>query len=102
MFFLRTATLQIGPERYSMADGFFFDFKVPFYDSDQLATASFTVSNLSPSSRLGIQKDQVVILNAGYEDDMGVIFVGQVASCRHKQNGVEWQTKITATAALGQ
>ena len=28
MFFLRTATLQIGPERYSMADGFFFDFKV--------------------------------------------------------------------------
>ena len=44
----------------------------------------------------------MVILNAGYEDDVGALFVGQVASCSHKQNGVEWQTKITATAALDQ
>ncbi len=101
-FFLRTAMLQIGPLKYNMADGFFFDFEVPFYDSDQLVTASFTVNNLSEPSRMGIQKNQVVILNAGYEDDMGVLFVGQVTNCSHKQSGVEWQTKITATAALAQ
>ena len=101
-FFVRSATLQIGPLKYSMNDGFYFEFEVPFYDSDQLVTASFTVNNLSATSRTGIQKNQVVILNAGYEDDMGVLFVGQVASCSHKQNGVEWQTKITATAALDQ
>lgn len=101
-FFLRSAMLQIGPLKYSMDDGFYFEFEVPFYDSDQLVTASFTVNNLSESSRLGIQKNQVVILNAGYEDDVGALFVGQVASCNHKQNGVEWQTKITATAALDQ
>ena len=65
-FFLRSAMLQ-----YSMDDGFYFEFEVPFYDSDQLVTASFTVNNLSESSRLGIQKNQVVILNAGYEDDVG-------------------------------
>lgn len=101
-FFLRSAVLQIGPLKYNMDDGFYFEFEVPFYDSDQLVTASFTVNNLSESSRLGIQKNQVVILNAGYEDDVGALFVGQVASCSHKQNGVEWQTKITATAALDQ
>ena len=101
-FFLRSAMLQIGPLKYNMDDGFYFEFEVPFYDSDQLVTASFTVNNLSESSRLGIQKNQVVILNAGYEDDVGALFVGQVASCSHKQNGVEWQTKITATAALDQ
>lgn len=101
-FFLRSAMLQIGPLKYNMDDGFYFEFEVPFYDSDQLVTASFTVNNLSESSRLGIQKNQVVILNAGYEDDVGALFVGQVASCNHKQNGVEWQTKITATAALDQ
>lgn len=101
-FFLRSATLQIGPLKYSMDNGFYFEFEVPFYDSDQLVTASFTVNNLSATSRAGIQKNQVVILNAGYEDDMGVLFVGQVASCSHRQNGVEWQTKITATAALDQ
>ncbi|MBS6956515.1 MAG: hypothetical protein KH230_25220 [Enterocloster asparagiformis] len=101
-FFIRSATLQIGTLKYNMNDGFYFEFDVPFYDSDQLVTASFTINNLSPSSRAGIQKNQVVILNAGYEDDMGVLFVGQVASCSHKQSGVEWQTKITATAALDQ
>lgn len=101
-FFLRSATLQVGTLKYRMDDGFYFDFEVPFYDSDQLATATFAVNNLSPTTRAGIQKNQVVILNAGYEDDAGVLFVGQVAGVSHKQNGVEWQTKITATAALSQ
>ena len=101
-FFIRSAFLQIGPLKYNMNDGFYFEFEVPFHDSEQLTTASFTVNNLNATSRAGIQKNQVVILNAGYEDDMGVLFVGQVASCSHRQNGVEWQTKITATAALDQ
>ena len=79
-FFLRSATLQIGPLKYNMNDGFYFDFEVPFYDSDQLLTASFTVYNLNPTSRQGIVKNQVVILNAGYEDDEGVLFVGQVVA----------------------
>lgn len=101
-FFLRSATIQVGPLRYDMDDGFYFEFEVPFYDSDQLVTATCTINNLSATSRAGIQKNQVVILNAGYEDDMGVLFVGQVAAVSHKQNGVDWQTKITATAALDQ
>lgn len=101
-FFLRAASLQIGTLRYDMGAGFYFDFEVPFYDSEQLSTASITINNLSASSRAGIQKNQVVILNAGYEGDVGVLFVGQVASVSHKQSGVEWQTKINATAALSQ
>lgn len=101
-FFLRSAMIQVGTSKYCMDDGFYFDFEVPFFDSDQLSTATFTVNNMSPSARAGIQKNQVVILNAGYQDDTGVLFVGQVASYSHKQNGVEWQTKITATAALDQ
>ena len=48
------------------------------------------------------KKNQVIILNAGYEGDVGALFVGQVASVSHKQSGTEWQTKITATAALSQ
>lgn len=101
-FFLRSATIQVGPLKYDMDDGFYFEFEVPFYDSDQLISATITINNLSATSRVGIQKNQVVILNAGYEDDMGVLFVGQVAAVNHKQNGVDWQTKITATTALDQ
>lgn len=101
-FFLRSATMQVGPLKYDMDDGFYFEFEVPFYDSDQLVTATFTINNLNATSRAGMQKNQVVILNAGYEDDVGVLFVGQVSAVSHKQNGVDWQTKITATAALDQ
>lgn len=101
-FFLRSASLQIGPLKYSMDEGFYFDFEVPFYDSDELTTASITITNLNATSRAGIVKNQVVILNAGYEGDVGALFVGQVASVSHKQSGTEWQTKITATAALSQ
>ena len=71
-FFLRSATLQIGPLKYNMNDGFYFDFEVPFYDSDQLITASFTVYNLNPTSRQGIVKNQVVILNAGIVGALGL------------------------------
>lgn len=101
-FFLRSASLQVGTSRYSMDDGFYFDFEVPFYDSDQLSTAGMTIYNMSPASRAAIQKNQVVIINAGYQDDVGVLFVGQVATYSHKQNNTDWQTKITATAALDQ
>ena len=101
-FFIRCATLQIGTLKYTMNDGFYFEFEVPFYDSEQLPTATFTVNNLNATTRANIKKNQVIILNAGYEDDMGVLFVGQVASVSHKQSGVEWQTKLTATAALNQ
>ena len=50
-FFLRSASLQIGPLKYSMDDGFYFDFDVPFYDSEQLTTASFTKAVRTPASR---------------------------------------------------
>ncbi len=56
-FFLRSATLQIGPLKYNMNDGFYFDFEVPFYDSDQLITASFTVYNLNPDLSSGHCKE---------------------------------------------
>ena len=64
-------------------------FEVPFYDSDELTTASITITNLNATSRAGIVKNQVVILNAGYEGDVGALFVGQVASVSHKQSGTE-------------
>lgn len=101
-FFMRSAMVQIGTSKYNMDDGFQFEFEVPFFDSDELSTATISINNMSPAARAAIQKNQVVILNAGYQDDVGVLFVGQVATYNHKQNGVDWQTKITATAALDQ
>ena len=38
-----------------------------------------------------------VIINAGYEGDLGVIFVGQVSGLSHKHSSTAWTTNITAT-----
>lgn len=98
-FWKRAATLQIGPRRYDMA-GLYFEFDVPFRDSEALGMATITVHNLAESTRNSIQQGTPVILNAGYEGDVGVIFTGKASRVMHKQSGTEWITTITAAEAL--
>ena len=45
-FWMREATLQIGGKVYGM-DDLYFEFEVPFEDSDTLQSATFKVYNLS-------------------------------------------------------
>ena len=73
-FWIREATLQIGSKRYGM-DDLYFEFDVPFEDSDTLQTATFKAYNLSEATRKSIKRGNVIILNAGYEGDVGAIFV---------------------------
>lgn len=96
---MRSANLQIGNNRYGMED-LYFEFEVPFEDSTQLPTATFKIYNMKEATRKGIQKNDAVILNAGYEGDVGCVFVGAVDACQHQHNGTEWITTIHATAAL--
>ena len=96
---MRSATLQIGHNRYSMED-LFFEFEVPYKDSTQLPTASFKIYNMAEATRKGIKKNDAVILNAGYEGDVGCVFVGAVDACQHQHSGTEWITTIHSTAAL--
>jgi hypothetical protein len=98
-FWIREATLQIGGNKYSM-ENFNFTFEIPFEDSDELTTATINISNLSESTRNGIKKGHAVIVNAGYKDDIGCIFVGKVVGLYHKKDSTEWNTKIIATVAL--
>ena len=100
-FWMREASLQIGSKKYSM-DNLYFEFEVPFEDSDTIQTAKFKAYNLSESTRKGIKRGDVIILNAGYEGDVGAIFVGQVSACSHKHQNTEWITEISATAAMDQ
>ena len=100
-FWMREASLQIGSKKYSM-DNLYFEFEVPFEDSDTIQTAKFKAYNLSESTRKGIKRGDVIILNAGYEGDVWAIFVGQVSACSHKHQNTEWITEISATAAMDQ
>ena len=60
-FWLRSATLQIWGNRYSM-DDLAFDFEVPFEDSDELTTATVNAYNLSANTRNSIKKGDPVII----------------------------------------
>ena len=98
-FWKRAATLQIGKRRYDLSD-LYFTFEVPFEDSEELKVATIVAHNLSQTTRSEIKKGMVIILNAGYEGDVGTIFVGKVSRCASRKDGTEWITTITAAEAL--
>ena len=98
-FWLRSSTLQVGGNIYSL-DDFAFEFDVPFEDNEQLMTIKVTIYNLAESTRGSIRKNQPVIINAGYRGDIGVIFQGMVSNHLSKHKGTEWITEITATEVM--
>lgn len=98
-FWKRQATLQIGSKRFGM-DDFYFKFTVPFEDSEKLGTATIEAYNLSPATRNSIKKGMPIILNAGYEGDIGAIFTGKVSQVSDKHSGTEVITTIAAAEAL--
>lgn len=98
-FWIRDATLQMGAKKYTL-EGLNFSFEIPFEDNDELTTATVTATNLSEDTRNNIKRGDPVIVNAGYEDDVGCLFVGKVAALSHKKDATDWTTKVTATVAL--
>ncbi len=98
-FWKRAATLQVGPHLYNLSN-LYFTFEVPFADSEELGTAVVVANNLSADTRNSIKKGSVIIVNAGYEGDLGTIFTGKVSKAASKKNGTEWITTITAAEAL--
>jgi CYTH domain-containing protein len=100
-FWIREATLQIGANKYSL-DSLNFSFEIPFEDSEELTTATITAMNLSENTRNNIRKGHAVIVNAGYENDIGCILVGRVAGLSHKKDSTDWTTKIIATVATNE
>lgn len=98
---MRAATIQIGSSRYTL-DELHFAFDVRFEANVRLCTAEAQVYNLSATTRNAIEKGQPLIINAGYRDDIGVIFNGEINSAVHEKQNVDWVTKIGATAVLAQ
>lgn len=93
-FWIRDATLVIGHNKYTL-DGLDFSFEIPFDDSDEPPVATVKVTNLSPNTRANIKKNDPVVLNAGYQGDVGCILVGKVVGLKHKQSNVDWTTTMT-------
>ena len=93
-FWIRDANLTIGHNKYTLG-GLNFSFEIPFEDSDEPPVATVTVTNLSANTRANIKKNDPVVLNAGYEGDVGCILIGKVTGLKHKQSGTDWTSTIT-------
>ena len=93
-FWIREATLIIEHNKYSLS-GLNFKFDISFEDSDEPPVATITVTNLSANTRANIKKHDTVILNAGYEGDVGCILIGKIVGLKHKQSNVDWTSTLT-------
>lgn len=73
---MRSATLQIGSKRYGM-DDLYFEFEVPFEDSDTLQTAKFKAYVIAWLKEHGVKVDETeldaLIEAAVYELNQGII-----------------------------
>lgn len=100
-FWKRQATLQLGGNRYTL-DDLRFTFEVASEDDAGLPICKLEIYNLSPSTRAAIAKNTPIILNGGYQGDVGSLFVGGVANFSHEEGDLDVVTKITAADSLEQ
>ena len=93
-FWIRAATLVIGHNKYSL-ENMDFSFEIPFEDTDEPPVATIKVTNLAASTRASIERNDLVILNAGYEGNVGCLLVGRIVGLTHKQSNVDWTSTFT-------
>ena len=96
---MRQANLTLNKNRYTL-DGLDFSFKVQMEDRAKVSTAQLEIRNLSPTTRASLKKGDPVILTAGYEGDVGCIFVGAIMEFSHALDSMDIVTKITAADSL--
>lgn len=83
------------------SSNFYIDFVVEKSDKDDLNVAEITLYNVSKVTREKIQKDQTVILNAGYGTDIGAIFIGLVGNVKYNADKSSADTVLTLLCVDG-
>lgn len=97
----RQARVILGGKGYD-SEKFDFEFEVEFDDTPNLNHAEIKMYNLSNTSVNEIKSKMPVILNAGYEGDVGSVFVGAIYDMFTKFEGVDRVTTVRAVDASDQ
>lgn len=92
-FWKRKAEVLIAGKKYSL-DDVEIDFKVEFDDDPEPNISEITIYNLSDSSISTIKKGSSIILNVGYEGDVGTILLGKVEKSVTTWESVDKNTNI--------
>lgn len=75
-------------------DRFEIDFRIPFDDYDEPNISTIEIYNLSDNSISAIERGQNIILNAGYEGDVGTILQGTIEELSTRWEDVDKITRI--------
>lgn len=101
MQFNRQAEIILGTKSF-LSDKFDVEFTVEFDDTPDLNHAEVTIYNLSNATVNGIKSNMPVIINAGYEGDVGSVFIGAIYDMKTNRSGVDRVTVVRAVDASGQ
>lgn len=101
MQFNRQAEIILGNKSF-LSDKFDVEFIVEFDDTPDLNHAEVIIYNLSNTTVNGIKSNMPVIINAGYEGDVGSVFIGAIYDMKTNRNGVDRVTVVRAVDASGQ
>ncbi|MEA4805079.1 phage protein [Acetobacterium wieringae] len=70
------------------------DFNITFNADDEQPVNDVSIVNLTPETIRGIGNGQVVILNAGYGDNMGNLLVGKISDVATTSDAVDRSLKL--------
>lgn len=101
MQYNRQAEIILG-DRSFHSENFDFEFDVEFDDTSDLNHAEVLIYNLSSSTLNKIKNKSPIIINAGYEGDVGSVFLGAIYDMDTVRNGVDRETTIKAIDSAGQ
>lgn len=101
MQFRRKAEIILGNRGFKSSE-FDFEFDVEFDDTPDLNHADILIYNLSNTTVNSIRNKMPIIINAGYEGDVGSVFVGAIYDMDTIRNGVDRETTIKAIDASDQ
>ena len=93
-FWIRQTEAIIGNRSFHSND-FEMEFKVEFDDKDDPNVSEVKIYNLSQGTISSMKKDTPVILNAGYQGDVGTILQGTIEKISSQVQGVDKITTIT-------
>lgn len=89
----RKIRIIIGNQSFS-SDNLYMKFNIEKTNTSDLNSGEITLYNLSKSTRENISKNQTVIVNAGYNNDIGAIFIGGVQNIRSYLESGDMVTNI--------
>jgi hypothetical protein len=95
--FLRKTEIFVGG--FKIPDELTMEFDIPFADDNKINVTKATIYNLSDSTNNRFKYGDKVIVNSGYKNDIGSIFIGNL---QHKEieSGIDQKTILTCADTL--